>query len=142
MKKISIASLAIAGTLLLTNCTKDISNTLNHDPKQASVGIGPALFLSGERSLMINVVNSTSVAVAPFRVLSQEWAENAYVYESNYNFAAYNAPGNFFNNLYVNTIHQLELAKQSFPNNFLGTPGQLRNDLIMTDILEVYSYYM
>ena len=134
--------MAIAATLLLTNCTKDISNTLNHNPKSASVGIATALFLSGERNLMINAMNTTNVGAAPFRVLSQEWAENAYVYESNYNFAAYNAPGGWFNTLYVGTIHQLELAKQNFPNNFLGTPGQLRNDIIISDILEIYSYYL
>src|ERR1700742_3350407 len=136
MKRISITSLAIATAVLLTNCTKDISNTLNHNPKQASVGIAPALFLSGELNLMINVVNSTNVGAAPFRVLSQEWAENAYVYESNYNFAAYNAPGGYFANLYVTAIHQLDLAKQNWPTNFLGTPGQLRNNIIIADILE------
>ncbi len=139
MKKFSIFS--IAATLLIAGCTKDISNSLNHNPKAASVGIGSALFLQGELNL-VNTINTTSVSVSPFRVVSQEWTENEYVYEANYNFSAYNAPGGFWNNLYVNTIHQLGLAKQSFPVGFLGTAGQLRNDIIISDILEIYAYYM
>jgi hypothetical protein len=139
MKKFSIFS--IAATLLIAGCTKDISNSLNHNSKAASVGIGSALFLQGELNL-VNVINTTSVSVSPFRVVSQEWTENEYVYEANYNFSAYNAPGGFWNNLYVNTIHNLDLAKQSFPVGFLGTAGQLRNDIIITDMLEIYAYYM
>lgn len=77
---------------------------------------------------------------APFRVLSQEWTENAYTYEANYVLSYYNSPNGFWNNLYVNTIHNLNLAKQAFPKNFLGAPVTLRNDLIITDILEIYAY--
>lgn len=139
MKKLSIFSIAAA--LLFASCTKDMSSTLNRDPKKSSTGIGGALFLQGQLNLT-NTYNTTSVGIAPFRVLSQEWTENTYTYEANYNFSAYNAPGNFWNNLYVNSIHNLELAKQSFPTNFQGTPGQLRNDLIITDIHEIYAYYM
>jgi hypothetical protein len=114
---------------------------LNHDPKKASVGIGSALFLQGELDLTNNMT-TTSISVSPFRVVSQEWTENEYTYEANYNFSAYNAPGGFWNSLFVNAIHNLNLAKQSFPVNFLGTPGQLRNEIIISDILEIYSYYM
>ena len=139
MKKISIYT--IAGALLLGSCTKDISNTLNHDPKKSAVAVGSALFTYGEQQLT-NVYNTTSVAVAPFRVLSQEWTENTYITEAQYVFSTYNSPAGFWNANYINTIHNLDLAKQNFPVGFHGTPEQLKNEYIITDILEIYSYYM
>ena len=139
MKRLSI--IAIAASVFLANCTKNASETLNVNPKSASSATAAGLFLDGELNL-VNTYNTTSIAVAPFRVLSQEWAENTYVYEANYNFAAYNAPGGFWNSIYVNTIHNLDLAKQTFPQNWPGTAGALRNSLIITDLLEIYSYYM
>jgi hypothetical protein len=139
MKKLSIFSVAVA--LLFASCTKDMSSTLNRDPKKSATGIGTALFLQGELNL-VNTINTTSVSIAPFRVVSQVWTENTYTYEANYNFSQYNSPGNFWNNLFVNTVHNLRLAKQSFPTNFFGTPGQLRNDYVISDILEIYAVYM
>lgn len=140
MKKISTVIIT-AATLLAAGCTKNMSVALNQNPKATSTGIGTALFLQGELNL-VNTYNTTSVSVAPFRVISQEWNENSYEYESTYNLSYYNSPGNFWNNLYVGTLHNLNLAKQSFPTGFLGTAGQLRNDLIITDMLEIYAYYM
>lgn len=140
MKKLSIIIIS-AATLLSTGCTKNMSVNLNQAPKNTSTGIPTALFLQGELNL-VNTYNSPGVGTAPFRVISQEWNENSYEYESDYNLSYYNSPGNFWNQLYVNTIHNLLLAKQNFPVGFLGTPGQLRNDLVITDILEIYSYYM
>jgi hypothetical protein len=141
MKKISIYIIS-AATLLAAGCTKNMSDTLNQDPKQTTTGIASALFLQGELNL-VNTYNTTSVGVAPFRVISQEWNENSYEYESDYNLSYYNSPGNFWNQLYVNTIHNLNLAKQNFPaDNIGGTPGELQNDLVITDILEIYAYYM
>ena len=136
MKKLFIIS--IAASLLFVNCTKTLSS-LNHDPKNSSNGIATALFLQGELNL-VNAYTTTSIGIAPFRVISQEWTENEYTYEANYNFSAYNSPGGWWDNLYVNSLHNLGQAKQSFPVNFLGTPGQLRNDVIITDLLEVYAY--
>lgn len=139
MKKLSILSIA-AASLLLVNCTKNL-DSLNHDPKNASTPIGYALFTQGQLNLT-NTVTTTSISIAPFRVLAQEWTENSYVYEANYNIAQYNSPGGFWNNLYVNSIHNLVLAKAAYPNNFLGTAAQLRNNLIICDLLEVYAYDM
>jgi hypothetical protein len=139
MKRLSI--IAIAASVLFANCTKDPSETLNVDPKSANSATAAGLFLDGELNL-VNTYNTTSIAVAPFRVISQEWTENTYVYEANYNFAAYNAPGGFWNSLYVNTIHNLDLAKQNWPVGWPGTAGQLRNNIIICDLLQIYSYYM
>jgi hypothetical protein len=139
MKRLSI--IAIAASVLFANCTKDPSENLNKDPKAASSATAAGLFLDGELSF-VNSYNTTSVAVAPFRVVSQEWVENTYTYESNYNFSAYNAPGGFWQNLYVNTIQNLDQAKLNFPVGWPGTAGQLRNCIDICDLLEIYSYYM
>lgn len=136
MKKFPI--IIIAASLLMASCTKHLSS-LNVDPKNSQNPIANALFLQGEMNLT-NALVTTSIGIAPFRVMSQEWSENTYVYEANYQFSPYNAPGGWWDNLYVNTIHDLELAKKSFGNNFFGTKGQLNNELIISDILEVYAY--
>lgn len=138
MKKLSIISLSF--TLLIAGCTKDISS-LNVDPKSSSTAIPTAVFLQGEKNL-VDANTSTSVGSAPFRVLSQEWTENAYTYEANYNLAAYQSPDGWWNSLYVNALHNLDEAKQSFPVNFKGDAVTLRNDLDITDLLEVYTYYL
>jgi hypothetical protein len=140
MKKISIVLLS-AATLLAAGCQKNMSEVLNKDPKSAPTTLGTAEFTDGEFSLT-NTITSTSVSISPFRVISQEWNENSYEYESDYNLSYYNSPGGFWNNLYVNTIHNLDLAKANYPSQYWATPGDLRNSLIITDLLEIYSYYM
>ena len=139
MKRLSI--ITIAASVLLGSCVKNMSTTLNVDPKSSPSATAAGLFTDGELNL-VNTYNTTSVSVAPFRVISQEWAENSYVYEANYNFANYNSPGGFWQALYVNSIHNLDLAKQQFPNNWPGSAAGLNNCLIITDLLEVYGYYM
>lgn len=139
MKKLSIFTIAVS--VLFASCVKNMSTTLNVNPKGSQTANAEGLFTDGELAF-VNTYNTTSIAVAPFRVISQEWTENTYVYEANYNFAAYNAPGGFWQNEYVNTIHNLDLAKQAFPNNWGGTAAGLRSSLDITDLLEIYSYYM
>jgi hypothetical protein len=140
MKKISIVLLS-AATLLAAGCQKNMSEVLNKDPKAAPTTLGTAQFTDGEFSLT-NTITTTSVSVSPFRVISQVWNENSYEYESNYNLTYYNSPGGFWNNLYINTIHNLDLAKEFMPSQYFSTPADLRNSVAIADILEVYSYYM
>jgi Starch-binding associating with outer membrane len=137
MRKLSIIS--ILASLLFVNCTKNLSS-LNNDPKHLTSPSADPLFTQGELSLA-NLVTTTSVADAPFRVLSQEWTENQYTYEANYNFSAYDAPGGFWTKLYVNVIHNLEQAKQAYAAAVLP-PAQQRNSIIISDLLEVYAYHM
>ena len=42
----------------------------------------------------------------------------------------------------MNTIHNLDLAKANYATQYWPTPGTQRNSLIITDLLEIYSYYM
>jgi hypothetical protein len=120
------------------SCTKDISS-LNVNPKSSTSAIATALFTQTEKNLVDNN-NTTNISQAPFRIVSQEWTENSYVYEAEYNFAVYDCPDGWWNIMYINVIQNAELAKKAFPVNFPGTPGALRNDLDITDMLEIYAY--
>jgi len=128
--------------LFAASCTKNLTG-LNHDPKSSVIVPSRTLFTKGEKNLA-DIITSSSVASAPFRVLSQEWTENTYVYEAQYNFAAYQAQAGFWNALFSGTagvIDNLQQAKITFPSDIID-PVALKNDLIITDILEVYAYYM
>ena len=138
MKKISIISISIG--LIFSACTKDLT-TLNINPKSSSSGIPTALFLQGQKDL-VDAITSTSVSSAPFRVFSQEWTENSYVYEAQYNLAPYQSNRGWWNTLYRDALNNLDIAKKSFPVNFTGDGVTLRNDLDITDLLEVYCYYL
>jgi len=106
-----------------------------------------------EKSL-VDVYTTTSVSVAPFRVVAQSWTENTYVYEAQYNFSAYQAPDGFWNYIYAGpaytpgvtppgtgVLNNLYSAKQAWPSQEVDT-AVLHNDLIICDLLEIYAYDM
>jgi len=130
--------------MLSSSCTKSLSD-LNVNGKSASNVPSVTLFTMGEKALVDNFT-TTSVSIAPFRVLSQEWTENTYVYEAQYNFSAYNANAGWWNRLYASTsstapgvLTNLQAAKNKFASDILD-PAVLRNDMIITDILEVFTF--
>ncbi|HTR30820.1 MAG TPA: SusD/RagB family nutrient-binding outer membrane lipoprotein [Puia sp.] len=136
MKNYSIIIGSLA--LLAIGCTKPLSS-LNVDPKSSTSAIAAALFTQAQKKFA-DVNTTTAISVSPFRIISQEWTENSYTYESVYDFAVYDCPDGFWNSMYINLIQNADLAKQAFPVNFQGTPGALRNDLAITDLLEIYAY--
>jgi hypothetical protein len=128
--------------LLVSACTKDIQN-LNSNPKAALSVPATSLFLAGEKGL-VDDYTTTSSSIAPFRVFAQSWTENTYTSEAKYILTAYNSPDNWWAYLYGaessdGVISNLEDAKISFPSTVSDTV-ELNNDLIITDILEIYSY--
>lgn len=135
MKKLFYIPIALC--VLGSSCTKNITN-LNNNPKAPVTAPSTAVFLSAEKSLSDNVT-STGVGTAPFRILAQSWTENTYTYEARYNFAAYQAPDGWWNALYGSVLNNLYAAKTLYPND-VADPVALRNDLIITDLLEIYTY--
>jgi hypothetical protein len=141
----------IAALFVLSSCTKNLGS-LNVDPINPAVAPAASLFTGGEKNLVDNYT-STSVSSAPFRVISQEWTENNYVYEAQYNFAAYEAPDGWWAGLYadallldnnqtgtVGVLDQLSDARKQYPKDIPADTGTLYNDLRIIDILEVYTY--
>jgi len=127
--------------LLACACTKNIQD-LNTNQKAAITVPAASVFLAGEKNLVDNVT-STSGSIDPFRFFAQTWTQITYTSEAQYILTQYNSPDNWWGVLYggVNSgvLNNLSNAKAVFPSN-APTPGILKNDLIITDILEVYAY--
>ncbi len=135
MKKTSFIIIAFYGLLL--GCTKDLTH-LNLNTKAATTVPSVTLFTAGEKRL-VDYYTSTSVSSAPFRVISQVWTENSYVYEAQYNFAAYQPQNGWWNNLYEGCLANLQAAKTQFFTD-VSDPEVAKNDARIADILEVYAY--
>jgi hypothetical protein len=73
MKNIFILLAALV--LITFNCTKPMS-PLNVDPKRATSALAIALFTQAQKTFA-DANSTTSIGVAPFRVISQEWTENS-----------------------------------------------------------------
>ena len=127
--------------LAAASCTKNITS-LNTDPKSAVTVPSSSLFLNGEKNLS-DALHTTSVYTAPFRVLSQSWTENTYVSEAQYNLTIDNSPQGWWNLLYANTttsvLNSLAAAKTAIPVDTKDA-GTRQNNLLITDILQVYAY--
>ena len=144
MKKLSYFLLLVF--FIASSCRKDLTS-LNTNPKAASKVPATTLFTQGEKSLVDNLT-STSVAVAPFRVLSQEWTENTYVYEAQVVFLLLTTQIPTFGHVYMEQMQLIQLLafyqickqrKNLFPTT-VSDPVSLRNDLIITDILQVFTF--
>ncbi|GGB22487.1 SusD/RagB family nutrient-binding outer membrane lipoprotein [Puia dinghuensis] len=135
MKKFFYIPIAIC--ILGSGCTKNLTD-YNTNPKAPVTAPSAAVFLSAEKSL-VDAVTSTSVSSAPFRILAQSWTENTYTYEARYNFSAYQAPDGWWNALYDNVLDNLYAAKNLYPTD-VADPVALKNDRIITDLLEIYTY--
>ncbi len=135
MKKIIIA--AVLYSLILSACTKDITNQ-NVNPKNPITAPSTAVFLAGEKGL-VDTYTSDFWGTAPFRVIAQVWTQNTFNNEAHYQFATNNSPGGWWNGLYDVALHNLDQAKTLFAND-VPDSNVRRNDLLITDILEVYTY--
>jgi hypothetical protein len=135
MKKLLFISIPVL--LGLASCKKDLSAD-NTNSKQASTVPATSLFLAAEKNLS-DAYASTSVGSNVWRQFAQSWTESNYTTESRYILSAYNSPNGWWNNLYTLVLSNLVNAKALFPVT-VADPATLRNDLIITDILEVYTY--
>ena len=123
--------------LMVTGCTKSITD-LNDNPKAATTAPSASVFLAGEKGL-VDVYTTESWSVAPFRLVAQVWSENTFAVESNYKFSTNNAPGGWWTTIYTTALNNLQQAKNLYAND-VKDANVLRNDLIVTDILQVYAY--
>ena len=139
MKRLLIITLS--AVLLLSACTKNISD-LNNDPKNPITVPAGSLFINAQKNLS-DALNNTANGTNPFRIFAQSWTENTYVSEARYVLSSSNAPQGWWNTLYAggtySILNSLVDAKKAFPAS-VSDPAVLRNDLIITDILEVYAY--
>jgi hypothetical protein len=127
--------------LLASACTKSIQD-LNINPKGAISVPAATVFLAGEKNL-VDDITSTGGGTDPFRFFAQTWTQITYTSEAQYILTQYNAPDNWWGVLYgganPGVLNNLVNAKANFPAT-APTAAALKNDLIITDILEVYAY--
>src|ERR1700744_4655108 len=129
--------------LLATACTKNIDE-LNDNPKAAITVPAGSVFLAGLKNLSDDVT-TPSGSVAPFRNFAQTWTECTYITEARYQLTVYDSPDNWWAYLYgastSGVLSNFYNAKSLFPAS-AATPAVLNNDLIISDIMEIYSYYL
>ncbi|MGC8751687.1 SusD/RagB family nutrient-binding outer membrane lipoprotein [Hydrotalea sp.] len=136
MKKIILYS--IVSVFALASCQKNMTN-LNIDTKHPSTAPSYALFSNAQKNL-VDYITTPNVNSNIFTLIAQYWTEATYTDESNYNLGNRNIPQNFWNNLYVGALNNFQQAKLLIPND-VTDPAVVKNELEMTDIMEVYTYY-
>ena len=136
MKKIIIASLAF--TLLLGACQKNLTD-LNTDTKNPINAPSYALFTNGQK-YMTDWLTTSSVNYNIGNQIAQYWTETTYTDESNYNLGNRDIPKNFWTRLYVDGLNNFEQAKKLIPTDVTDA-DQMRSELDITDVMEVYTYY-
>jgi hypothetical protein len=136
MKKITILIWAIAA--LLGACQKNLTD-LNIDTKHPLNAPSHALFTNGEK-YMTDWLTTTSVNYNIGNQLAQYWTETTYRDESNYNLGNRDIPKNFWDKLYNDALNNYEQAKKLIPTD-VADAGAMKNQLEITDMLEVYTYY-
>lgn len=134
MKKIILSFMAIL--LLFAACRKDINNI---DPKNPSTATPGALFTNAQRTLA-NTITSSNVNLNIFRLITQQWTETTYTDESNYDLNTRNIPQNVWNTMYRDVLRDFEEAKRLAGTQVTDT-GTRKNDIAITDIMEVYTWY-
>ncbi|BAV08428.1 Starch-binding associating with outer membrane [Filimonas lacunae] len=136
MKRYIIIALVIA----CVSCTKHIED-LNDQTKKPT-GVPPAsLFANAEKNL-VDIMTTPSVNYNIFRLNAQYWTETTYNDESNYDLTTRNIPQSFWNSLYRDVLYNLKDAKRGIPQQDpqFTTPEQIRNELAIADILQVYAW--
>lgn len=130
-------ALLLLPLVLAVSCTKSLTS-LNDNPKAPLTAPSTSVFLAGEKGL-VDLYTTEFWGSAPFRLVAQAWSENTFAIESNYNFSINNAPGGWWTNIYTTALSNLAQAKGLYAQDVQDT-NLLKNDRIVTDILEVYGY--
>jgi hypothetical protein len=135
MKKLIIALLPI---LLVVGCKKDLTS-VNIDPKNPSNVPSSSLFTGAQKSLT-DLLTSSNVNTNIFRLIVQYWTETTYTDESNFDLTTRQIPRQVWNGLYRDVLANLERAKNVAKTDVADATTQ-KNDLAITEIMEVYTWY-
>ncbi len=139
MRKLLITYIPVL--LLASACTKNIQD-LNFNQKAAITVPAATIFTAGQKNL-VDDITTPGGGTDPFRNFAQTWTEITYTSEAQYILTQYNSPDNWWGVLYGGTnpgvLNNFVNAKGSFAAT-APTPGALKNDLIITDLMEIYAY--
>ena len=135
MKKLLFALLPL---LIVIACKRDLTS-LNVDPKNPSEVPSGALFTNAQRTLA-NTLTSSNVNLNIFRLIVQYWTETTYTDESNYDLNTRQIPRGVWNALYRDVLRDFQEAKRLIPRDVKDAAIQ-QNQIAITDIMEVYTWY-
>lgn len=136
MKKLIL--LAFLPLLTLVACKKDITS-INVDPKNPQIAPASAFFTSAQKATADLVTNS-NVNSNIFRLIVQYWTETTYTDESNFDLVTRQIPRQVWNSFYRDILRDLREAKKLIPQQVSNAATQ-KNQLAMTEIMEIYSWY-
>ena len=136
MKKFIIAAIPL---LLLGACKKDITS-LNVNPKLPASVPATALFTQAQNTLA-STLASPNVYLNTFRLIEQQWQETTYITESNYNIKDNKIPDGIWNAYYRDVLEPFEQAKTNFAASKTLSADEIKTDVAIADIMQVYSYY-
>ena len=136
MKKLLL--IAFLPLVAIMGCKRDLTS-LNVDPKNPQTAPSSAFFTSGQKSLA-DLLTSTNVNVNIFRLIVQYWTETTYTDESNFDIVTRQIPRQVWNGFYRDVIRDFREAKKLIPAQ-VGNQGVQKNQLAITEIMEVYTWY-
>lgn len=139
MKKNLIVDISFICLLFFSACQKNLTD-LNVNPKAPPTVPSYTLFTNAEKTLA-DVVTTPNVNVGVFELIAQYWEETTYTDESNYDLSTRNIPQNWWATLYRDVLEDLETAKKLIPTD-VADPDVQKNQIAITDIMEVYSWYI
>jgi hypothetical protein len=135
MKKII---LALVPALFFVGCTKDLT-TLNVDPKKPLTVTSASLFTSAQHNL-VDILTSANVNRNIFRLIEQHWQETTYVDESQYDITTREIPDNLWDIFYRDVLNNFEASRKIMAVD-VPDAAQLKNELAILDIMEVYAWH-
>ncbi|PSL43045.1 SusD-like starch-binding protein associating with outer membrane [Chitinophaga niastensis] len=123
-------------TIALLSCTK---TDLNTPTKGAAIAPGSSLVTAAQKSLVDAMTNS-NVFNNVFRLMAQYWAQTTYPTESQYRLQERKVPDTFWDPMYHSVLKNLEEAKTLIPREPNPDQVQVKNQLLIIDMLQVYTY--
>lgn len=138
MKNMKKIILTLVPALFLMACTKDLT-TLNVDPKKPLTTSSSSLFTNAQRQL-VNTVTSSNVNLNIFRLIEQQWQETTYIDESQYILDTRTIPDNLWDRFYQNVLNNFAASRKIMPVDVTDAV-RLKNELAITDIMEVYTWH-
>jgi len=115
---------------------------LNVDKKNPTSVSGESLFVSAEKNMTDQIVN-TNVNFNIFRFFVQYWTETTYTDECNYDLTTRNIPLQHWDELYRRSLANFKESAKLINNEVTFTPEEAAakiNKLQIIEILSVYSY--
>ncbi len=136
MKKILISFTLL---LFIASCKKDLTS-INRDPKNPTTVPAASLFTYAQHKLTDNLTNS-NVNYNIFRLVVQYWQETTYTDESNYDIITRTVHDFLWRNMYRDVLINFESAKPLISGDPVLASVVKNNQLAITDIMEVFTWY-